>query len=57
MHVHVACARGEAKFWIEPDILLARNFGLTETELRLLSKVIEERINEIKSAWDAHFGR
>ena len=57
MHIHVNCGHGEAKFWIQPDIMLAKNFGLTEPELRLLRGVIEERIDEIKSAWCAHFGR
>jgi hypothetical protein len=54
--IHVSCGHGEAKFWIEPGIALARNFGLTEPELRLLRNVIEEHIDEIKSAWDARFG-
>ena len=57
MHIHVYCGHGEAKFWIQPDIILARNFGLTEPELRLLRSVIEERLDEIKTAWNAHFGR
>jgi hypothetical protein len=29
MHVHVSCGNGEAKFWLEPDIELARNAGLS----------------------------
>ncbi len=56
MHVHVSSDHGEAKFWIEPEITLARSFGLREPELRLLRNVIEERIDEIRSAWKAHFG-
>jgi len=28
MHVHVYCERGEAKFWLEPKIELAKNFGM-----------------------------
>jgi len=56
MHIHVICGHGEAKFWMEPDIELARNFGLSEPELRLLRSVIEERKDEIKRAWKAHFG-
>ncbi len=56
LHVHVSSGRGEAKFWVEPEIVLARSFGFTEPELRLLHKVIEEHIDEIKRAWDAHFG-
>ncbi len=55
MHIHVICGHGEAKFWIEPDIELAKNFGLTEPELRLLRSVIKERKDEIKRAWNIHF--
>jgi hypothetical protein len=29
MHVHVHCAEGEAKFWLEPQIELARNYNLS----------------------------
>jgi hypothetical protein len=56
MHIHVHCAHGEAKFWIEPSLSLAGNFGLREAELRMVRSVIEERIDEIRSAWEAHFG-
>lgn len=27
LHVHVHCADGEAKFWLEPEIELAQNLG------------------------------
>jgi hypothetical protein len=30
MHVHVSTADGEAKFWLEPEIELAANYGLPE---------------------------
>ncbi len=57
MHIHVHCPHGEAKFWMEPSIELARNHGLTESELRLIRSLIEEHKDEIRSAWDQHFGR
>ena len=28
MHVHVACADGDAKFWIEPEIDVAMSRGI-----------------------------
>jgi hypothetical protein len=34
MHVHVHCDSGEAKFWMEPKIELAKNYGLHNNELR-----------------------
>ena len=49
-HVHVTCADGEAKFWVEPKVLLAENFGLSAKQINELTKVVEERCDEIKSA-------
>jgi len=57
MHVHVQSAVGEAKFWIEPSISLARNKGLPEREIRAIEEIIEEHEDEIRSAWRRHFGR
>lgn len=56
MHVHVHCASGEAKFWMEPNIELAQNYGLSDKELRQAGSLIEERADEIRSAWQKHFG-
>ncbi len=57
MHVHVYCGHGEAKFWIEPGIELAQNYGLTPSDLRVVQELIEEHEDEIKRAWEKHFGR
>ncbi|WP_238590520.1 DUF4160 domain-containing protein [Nitrospira moscoviensis] len=57
MHVHVYCERGEAKFWLEPAIELAHNSGLTARQIRLVNALIEEHENEIRNAWQTHFGR
>ena len=57
MHVHAIGPRGEAKFWLEPEVELARNYRLTATELRLVKELIEEHEDEIKAAWRKHFGR
>jgi len=34
MHVHVHCADGEAKFWLEPKIELAQNYRLDDRQIR-----------------------
>jgi hypothetical protein len=34
LHIHVQSAEGEAKFWIDPTIELARNYGLSPQDLR-----------------------
>jgi hypothetical protein len=55
MHVHVVCADGEAKYWLEPDILLARNSGLSPVQLRHIRVLIEAHADEIRAAWCRHF--
>jgi hypothetical protein len=56
LHVHAMSADGEAKFWLEPSIELANNYGLSEREVRDALRLIEERKDEIRAAWNAHFG-
>lgn len=55
-HVHIQCADGEAKFWLEPSIELAQNFGMNERQLRTVRKLIETHANDIRNAWSDHFG-
>ncbi len=55
LHIHVSGHAGEAKFWIEPRIEPARNFGLAEAELTAAWKLIEEHENDIRKAWRRHF--
>jgi hypothetical protein len=56
MHVHVMSAKGEAKYWLEPELELAKNYRLSRTELRDIETIIEEHLNELKAAWNSHFG-
>ena len=56
LHVHVASSDGEAKFWIEPEIELAANFGIPAHELGDLQKIIESHEQDIRTAWQLHFG-
>ena len=57
MHIHVDSADGEAKYWIEPTIELARSHGLPERELARLRKLVEEHEDVIRTAWNKHFSR
>ena len=56
-HVHVHHASGEAKFWLDPAIELAQNYGLTLPRVRTAQRMIEERHDEVRAAWQEHFGR
>lgn len=56
LHIHVHGQNGEAKYWIEPQVELAQNYGLSETELNLVWKLIKEHEHDIRNAWSLHFG-
>ena len=55
IHVHVYHSNGEAKFWLEPAIELAQNYGLSAQELREIESLVLLREQEIKNAWRRHF--
>lgn len=56
LHVHVNHAEGEAKFWLDPQIALAQNVGLSAEALRQAQSLIEEYEHDIRTAWQQHFG-
>ncbi|MCZ2291570.1 MAG: DUF4160 domain-containing protein [Burkholderiales bacterium] len=56
IHVHVAHPDGEAKFWLTPTVHLALNTGLSETQLREAQSAVVMHIQEIRDAWQRHFG-
>ena len=56
MHVHVMSGQGEVKYWLEPQLELAKNHKLSRTELREIEQIIEAHFDELKTAWNAHFG-
>jgi hypothetical protein len=55
MHVHVKGPDGEAKFWMDPTIELAGNYGLSERQVKAALKSIQEHEDEIREAWATHF--
>ncbi len=40
MHVHVTPGDGEAKFWLEPEIELSKNYHYSRKQLKYLSRRI-----------------
>lgn len=55
MHVHVQCSAGEAKFWLEPEIEMAQNYGLSKRQLNSVLKLVQDHEDEIREAWNTHF--
>lgn len=56
VHVHVVSGDGEAKFWLEPEIELARNHRYVRHQLKEIESIIEEHSDELVAAWQQHFG-
>ena len=56
MHVHAYCSEGEAKFWLVPEIELAKNYRMSRAQLKRAEEIIEAHLPEIKAAWEKHFG-
>ena len=55
-HVHVYCPEGEAKYWLDPELELARNYRLSKVQLKEVEKIIERHYDELKAAWNSFFG-
>ena len=56
MHIHVVSPDGEAKFWIEPIIEQATSYEFTAKDLGRIEKLIREKEDVIRKAWNEHFG-
>jgi hypothetical protein len=56
MHIHVQSGDGEAKFWMEPAIELARNYELSDQDLKRVLELIVNHEQEIRDGWTRHFG-
>lgn len=55
-HIHVEGGSGEAKFWLDPSIELARNHGLTPPQIREAQDLLEVNYERIVQAWRERFG-
>ena len=57
MHVHTVSGDGEAKFWLEPEIELAKNYRYSRRQLKEIEVLIEAHYDEFISAWRKYFRR
>jgi hypothetical protein len=56
-HVHVRRDRNEAKFWLEPEVRLARAGGFADRELNVIGQLIVEHREYLLEQWHDHFGQ
>ena len=55
-HVHVRKGGGDAKFWLNPDVAIARSLGFNATELNVLARLVRQEKHRIERTWNDHFG-
>ena len=56
-HVHVERAENLAKFWLLPQVALARNAGFRSYELVQIRRMIVQNRDKILGRWYEHFSR
>lgn len=55
-HIHVRSPDGEAKFWLVPDVQLARNDGFDARTLKNLAAIVAANKDLLEGAWNDYFG-
>lgn len=55
-HVHVKRDRDEAKFWLDPVVELAGNWGFARHELNRVRRLVEDNRERLLERWHEHFG-
>ncbi|WP_293881634.1 DUF4160 domain-containing protein [Sphingomonas sp.] len=55
IHIHVAQAGMDAKFWLFPEVRLAYNRGYDARMTKQLLDIVEAHRDEIERAWNEHF--
>jgi hypothetical protein len=54
-HVHVQRERLEAKFWIDPEVELAQNWGFARHELNRIRQLVIAKRDQLLEIWHEHF--
>jgi Domain of unknown function (DUF4160) len=54
-HVHVRKGAATAKFWLEPEVLVASSNGFDARTLRELTAQVRDHKLLIERTWDEHF--
>ena len=57
MHIHVIFHGYEAKYWLEPEIELAKNSGIPEHELGKIKRRVEKYADRFKEQFQQHIGK
>jgi len=54
-HVHIRKGDATAKFWLVPEIRLAKAYSMSSQELKRLEGVVLQNSERIKEKWNEYF--
>jgi len=54
-HIHVRLAGKEVKFWLSPEVSVARNNGFDARTMRVLLELVEQKQGMFKEQWHEYF--
>jgi hypothetical protein len=54
--MHVDRENRSVKFWLDPDVALAENYGYNRRELRNVERIARENLERLRNGWDAFCG-
>jgi len=47
VHVYIVSEDGEAKFWLEPEVELAKNYRCSRKQLKEIESLVEQHYDEL----------
>lgn len=56
-HVHIKKGENNAKYWIQPSISLAENYGFSSKELSWIETEVYTNIKLIEDTWNDFFDK
>ncbi len=56
-HIHVRKDENRAKFWVDPEVVLADSWGINPADLNKLESKVEENSDLIRRKWDEYFNQ
>ena len=57
IHVHVIKGNAEARFQVQPDVVLLDSKGMKPSELKLAESLVEENKETIIERWQSFFAK
>ncbi len=52
-HTHIDREKMSAKFWLDPNVSLAENYGFNRKELRDVERICHDNLEILRNEWDA----